>query len=177
MSDAEFSAANLRPRRTRRRDYRRLVGNRRAPGHHAGARRLRGGVDGCGAGKKLEALAAAVAGRGADAASVVMDVNDRQSVESAFEEVVNRFGRVDVLVNNAGIAAPQKFLEMTEQAWSRVLETKLERGVAGSGRRRRGKWSHKKTGGSIINIAICPRPGGAAHSGELQRRQRPALFT
>ena len=102
--------------------------------------------------EKLEALAAAVAGRGADAASVVMDVNDRQSVESAFEEVVNRFGRVDVLVNNAGIAAPQKFLEMTEQAWNRVLETNLS-AVWRVGQAAARQMVAQKSGGSIINIA------------------------
>lgn len=101
--------------------------------------------------EKLESLAA-IGGCGADALPVVMDVNDRQSVESAFEQIVNRFGRVDVLVNNAGVAAPQKFLEMTEQAWSRVLDTDLS-AVWRVGQAAARQMVAQKTGGSIINIA------------------------
>lgn len=106
--------------------------------------------------EKLESLAAAIGGHGADALPVVMDVNDRQSVESAFDRIIDRFGRVDVLMNNAGVAAPQKFLEMTEQAWSQVLDTNLSAvwrvGQAAARRMVRQK-TGQKTGGSIINVA------------------------
>ena len=101
---------------------------------------------------KLDALAAAISERGADALPLVMDVNDRQSVESAFAQIVDRFGRVDILFNNAGIAASQKFLEMTESAWGRVLDTDLS-AVWRVGQVAARQMVAQKTGGSIINIA------------------------
>ncbi len=99
--------------------------------------------------EKLESLAATLGGQ---VLPVVMDVNDRQSVESAFAQIIARFGRVDVLVNNAGIAAPQKFLEMSEQAWSRVLDTNLS-AVWRVGQVAARQMVTQKTGGAIVNIA------------------------
>ncbi len=101
---------------------------------------------------KLESLAATLSGDGSEALPVVMDVNDRQSVEAAFAQIIERFGRVDVLVNNAGVAEPQKFLEMTEQAWARVLDTDLS-AVWRVGQAAARQMVRQKTGGSIINVA------------------------
>ncbi|WP_245450900.1 SDR family NAD(P)-dependent oxidoreductase [Borborobacter arsenicus] len=88
---------------------------------------------------------------GGRALCVELDVTDRDSVERGFEIAVAEFGAIDVLVNNAGIADTASFLEMTEEAWSRVVETNLT-GVWRVGQvaarimARQGK-------GSIINIA------------------------
>lgn len=74
---------------------------------------------------KLESLAARIGEHGTETLPLVMDVNDRHSVETAFAHCVAHFGRVDILVNNAGIADSQEFLTMTEHAWQRVLDTDL----------------------------------------------------
>ena len=75
--------------------------------------------------QRLETLAAAIATGAQPALPVVMDVTERASVEAAVAAVIERFGRIDVLLNNAGIAAPEKFTEMSERAWGEVVDTDL----------------------------------------------------
>lgn len=53
------------------------------------------------------------------------DITDAQQVRAAVAEVVDRFGRVDVLVNNAGVLANADLLEMTAEVWQRVLTVNL----------------------------------------------------
>ena len=53
------------------------------------------------------------------------DVSDPQQVQAAIEQVAAHFGRIDALVNNAGIAVFKPILETTVEDWSRVLATNL----------------------------------------------------
>ncbi len=62
---------------------------------------------------------------GADAASLVFDVTDAGAVDLAFKEVVQRFGRLDIVVNNAAIIVRKPFLELTQDEWRRVIDTDL----------------------------------------------------
>jgi len=55
-----------------------------------------------------------------------VDVTDEQSVLNACEEVVGRHGRIDVLVNNAGIYPHIPFEELTFAQWRHVLATNLD---------------------------------------------------
>ena len=73
------------------------------------------------AAKAVEALAAA----GAEAASFEADVAQSASVEKAFEQALGRFGRVDVLVNNAGVTRDGVFMRMSDEQWSQVIDTNL----------------------------------------------------
>lgn len=57
--------------------------------------------------------------------AVVCDVADPAQVKSAVEETVARFGRIDALVNNAGIAVFKPLLETTHEDWDRVLAVNL----------------------------------------------------
>jgi NAD(P)-dependent dehydrogenase (short-subunit alcohol dehydrogenase family) len=70
--------------------------------------------------KSVEALAAA--GR---TLGLHCDVSDAKAVASAFAEIERRFGRLDALVNNAGIAVFAPLLETSDNDWSRVLEVNL----------------------------------------------------
>ncbi len=56
---------------------------------------------------------------------VVCDVTDRASVDAAVTAVVERFGRLDVLVNNAGISAVGTIEEVTDEDWRRVLDVNV----------------------------------------------------
>jgi NAD(P)-dependent dehydrogenase (short-subunit alcohol dehydrogenase family) len=73
----------------------------------------------------LAETAAAVEAAGARALRVVLDVTDQPSVEASFRRVVEAFGRVDVLVNNAGVPLSKSALETTREEWERVLAINL----------------------------------------------------
>ena len=53
--------------------------------------------------------------------NIAADVTNFDQVRSAFAEAVSRMGRVDVLINNAGISIRHKFLDITPEEWAKVL--------------------------------------------------------
>ena len=53
------------------------------------------------------------------------DVADRQSCETAARQVVEAFGAVDVLINNAGITQPVKVMDITEGDWRRIVDVNM----------------------------------------------------
>ena len=53
------------------------------------------------------------------------DVGDPEAIEPAVAAVVERFGKIDVLVNNAGITRDRSLAKMTPQEWDAVLQTNL----------------------------------------------------
>jgi NAD(P)-dependent dehydrogenase (short-subunit alcohol dehydrogenase family) len=57
--------------------------------------------------------------------ALICDVSDANAVGSAFAAIERRFGRLDALINNAGIAVFAPLLETSEADWSRVLEVNL----------------------------------------------------
>jgi 3-oxoacyl-[acyl-carrier protein] reductase len=67
----------------------------------------------------------AISGNGGRAEAVSLDVTDVASVEAMIAGVLERHGRVDVLVNNAGIARDQLMLRMKRQDWDDVIATNL----------------------------------------------------
>jgi len=54
------------------------------------------------------------------------DVSKAPQVAAAVEDAAARYGRIDVLVNNAGVYPRQDFLEMTEEEWDRMMEVNLK---------------------------------------------------
>jgi 3-oxoacyl-[acyl-carrier protein] reductase len=65
---------------------------------------------------------------GAQAIGFVMDVTQRDMVEAVVTAVKDRFGRIDVLINNAGITQDARLLKMTLEQFDRVIDVNL-RGV------------------------------------------------
>jgi 3-oxoacyl-[acyl-carrier protein] reductase len=63
---------------------------------------------------------------GADGETLPFDVSDPGQVREAIGEVISRFDRVDVLVNNAGVTADGLFVLMSEDEWDRVVDTSLK---------------------------------------------------
>ena len=70
------------------------------------------------------AVAASPAGSGATMA-IHCDVADREGVAKAFAALAQKFGRLDALVNNAGIAVFKPILDVSYEDWSRVLAVNL----------------------------------------------------
>jgi len=62
---------------------------------------------------------------GADSAALVFDITDAAAVDRAFEEINKRFGRLDIVVNNAAIIVRKPFLELTQDDWRRVIDIDL----------------------------------------------------
>lgn len=62
---------------------------------------------------------------GVNAVSMKFDVSDKDAVNNAIEKIVVDFGRIDVLVNNAGITKDGLFIRMNAEAWEAVINTNL----------------------------------------------------
>lgn len=75
---------------------------------------------------RADGTRAAVADAGGDAMAVVADVSDSDSVASMVDAVMAEHGRIDVLVNNAGLVAPMRhFFEADEGWWRRIIDVNL----------------------------------------------------
>lgn len=104
-------------------------------------------------GRNLEAgraFAAELSARGKGATAYACDVADATQVDSAVDEVLKARGKIDVLVNNAGITEDGLLVRMKDEAWQRVLDINL----AGAFRMMRAvaRPMLKARGGSIVNI-------------------------
>ena len=116
--------------------------------------------------ERLASLVDRIEGDGGEALAVATDVTDEAAVDDLFARAVERFGTVDVLVNNAGIADSTPVDEMALETWRKVIETNLTsaflcsraafRAMKGKGR------------GRIINVgsisARVPRENSPAYA-------------
>ena len=79
-----------------------------------------------GSSSELESLVAACTGLGAECLTFAGDVRDDAAVTAAVEATTSRFGRIDILFNNAGICAYGLAHELTEEAWDAMLDINLK---------------------------------------------------
>jgi NAD(P)-dependent dehydrogenase (short-subunit alcohol dehydrogenase family) len=89
---------------------------------------------------------------GAEALSVTGDVSDEGAVRGIVEAVMGRFGRINVLANNAGISLIVPAEETALSNWRRVLEVNLTGSFLMS--RESGKEMIRQSSGSIVNISL-----------------------
>jgi 3-oxoacyl-[acyl-carrier protein] reductase len=75
--------------------------------------------------EKLASLAAEIAAAGGEALAVPMDVADPAQVKAGFQQLLAKFGKLDVLVNNAAITRDTLALRMKLEDWEAVLRTNL----------------------------------------------------
>jgi SDR family mycofactocin-dependent oxidoreductase len=75
---------------------------------------------------ELDSLAAACAELGTECIRFSGDVRDDAAIRAAVDATVSRFGRIDILFNNAGICAYGLAHELTEEAWDTMLDINLK---------------------------------------------------
>ena len=115
------------------------------------------------AGRNAEKTATAVRqlqGLGATASGIRVDVRDEASVNAMVADAVGRYGRLDVLVNNAGINIRKPPHELSLAEWHEVLDTNLTSAFLAS----HAAYPHMKNngGGKIVNIGSMMSIFGAA---------------
>jgi 3-oxoacyl-[acyl-carrier protein] reductase len=101
--------------------------------------------------EKAERVAGQVAASGGRSLAVGVDVSDKGSVDAMVGRVVEEFGGVDVLVNNAAIYPRRAWTEIEEKEWDRVMAVNLK----GYFLCARAVYPHMKErgGGSIVNVS------------------------
>jgi 3-oxoacyl-[acyl-carrier protein] reductase len=97
---------------------------------------------------------------GDTARAYAADVSETESVEALFKAIIDDFGQVDVLVNNAGITKDQLVLRMKDEDWDRVIAVNL-RGTFLCTRAAL-KPMIKARYGRIVNVTSIIGQGGAA---------------
>ena len=75
--------------------------------------------------EKLAALVTEIEAAGGTALAVKMDVADAEQVKAGFKQVIEKFGRLDILVNNAAITRDGLSMRMKQDDWEAVLKTNL----------------------------------------------------
>ncbi len=94
---------------------------------------------------------AAVQGLGRKALPLAVDVGNGEAVNACVAEVVKVFGKVDIMVNNAGITKDTLLVRMSDDDWDAVLRVNLKGTFLFS--RAVAKYMMKQRSGAIINIA------------------------
>ena len=111
-------------------------------------------------------LVAKIASDGGEAIAVQADVSKADQIDALFSTVMDKWGRVDVLVNNAGIARDSLLLRMKPEDWQSVIDTNLTSVFLCT--RLASKIMLKQKSGRIINIAsvagLTGNPGQANYS-------------
>ncbi len=101
---------------------------------------------------RLETLAIEIEQSGGEALVAEMDVEDAASIAAAFDQAQDRFGTVDLLINNAGTAGSGPVLGVDEAEWRRVMAINLDAVLHVSQEAAR-RMIASETGGAIVNVA------------------------
>ena len=106
-----------------------------------------------------EAVAEEIRSGGGEAAAFHADVSNKLAVQAMLIDLEDRWGRVDVLINNAGVEPHKPIVQLDEWDWDRTLDVNLKGAFICS--QSVGRMMIKQGGGVIVNIAsIAGRAAG-----------------
>lgn len=116
-----------------------------------------------GSSEEMEQIAARLCDAGSEAIAVPCDVRDQTAVDALVAAAVERFGRLDIMVNNAAIGYLMKpLMEVTADEWRRVVDVNLTGAFLCTQAAAR-QMQRQGTGGRIINIASQAAKTGFRH--------------
>ena len=75
--------------------------------------------------EKLDELVKEITAAGGKAATFVLDVGDEEQIKTVFKSVITQFGKIDILINNAGVTRDQLVMRMKRVDWDTVINTNL----------------------------------------------------
>lgn len=118
--------------------------------------------------KNLEAAEQEIAGEDrSHLLACIVDLSDLGQLEAFFQKTVKTFGGIDILVNNAGVQFPKPSVEVTQEDWSRTVDTNLRAYFFGAQLAAKDMLARGESG-SIVNIgsvnAITVVPGQAVYA-------------
>jgi NAD(P)-dependent dehydrogenase (short-subunit alcohol dehydrogenase family) len=116
----------------------------------------------------LDEVVAAIAAKGGTALAVATDVTKEAEVAALFAKTLQAYGRVDIVINNAGVPSATPIEDMTLKSWTDVVDVNLTAPFLMSREAVRIMKAQKPQGGRIINIgsvsAKTPRPDSIAYT-------------
>ena len=116
-----------------------------------------------------DATAAELGGSG-HAIGVAMDVTDEAQVDAGTQKVIDAFGRLDILVSNAGIQIVAPLVEFEFAQWKKMLAIHLD-GAFLTCRAALRQMYKQPEGGSVILMGVGPFQGSVSAQGALCHRQ------
>jgi NAD(P)-dependent dehydrogenase (short-subunit alcohol dehydrogenase family) len=124
----------------------------------------------------LDAVAAEAAGTGVRSLVAAADVTDSGEVRDVVARTVGELGRLDVVVNNAGVLSSVPLLETTDEEWDRVLDTNLRGTFLVT--REAGRHLVAQGSGKVINVASnYAFMGVSRHAAYTTSKAAVAAFT
>src|SRR5256885_4150645 len=119
--------------------------------------------------EKLNELCQRISGEGGSAEAVVCDIADSKGLAEAIEKTAEKHGRIDVLVNNAGITKDGLILLMDDEDFDSVIDTNLKSAFVSI--RSAARPMMRAKGGRIINISSVAGVAGDAGEGKYAARK------
>ncbi len=112
--------------------------------------------------KEIQKTADEVRARGRKALAVTADVTDSKQVQRMVDETLKHFGKIDILINNAGGSSGARIppLEMTEEVWDKCIDLNLKAAFLCTKAVSKVMIDQRK-GGNIINMSSAAAYGGA----------------
>jgi NAD(P)-dependent dehydrogenase (short-subunit alcohol dehydrogenase family) len=118
---------------------------------------------------RIQALANELVGRGGKALAIMTDVTNRDQVKKLVDTAVQQFGRIDVLINNAGLMPHSPLERLKTDEWDRMIDVNIKGVLYG----RPPRWSQSK----LLNFFSPNRsqPAVGRFCGTAPSRARPRL--